>query len=182
LGIDRDFFDDHTLKPTSQLRLLHYPSNRYSVGTQFGIKPHTDFECFTILYQEIAGLQVIDGNNQWIDVPAMDDAFVVTIGDVMEVLSNGHLRATMHRVLNTGKERFSMAFFFALDYDTVVTPMGKFVSEANPPTYLEMVAGQHLENFTIKACKHLRRKLNEGSLVLNYEPVRDNPFKRNATE
>ena len=45
------------------------------------------------------GLQVRaarDGG--WVDVPGRDGAFVVNIGELLEVATNGYLRATEHRV------------------------------------------------------------------------------------
>ena len=53
------------------------------------------------------------------DVPALDGAFVVNIGELLEVATGGYLRATEHRVelRSMGRwvraaERISIAYFF----------------------------------------------------------------------
>ncbi|MCV7088674.1 isopenicillin N synthase family oxygenase [Mycobacterium interjectum] len=63
------------------------------------------------------GLQVrraTGGSNGWIDVPPVAGAFIVNIGELLEVATGGYLRATEHRVNldATATERISVPFFF----------------------------------------------------------------------
>jgi len=97
LSLDETYFDPFITKPSSQLRLIHYPFNAEAADTQ-GIGAHTDYECFTILLATGPGLEAMNGAGEWIDAPPVDGAFVVNIGDSMEIWTNGEFVATSHRV------------------------------------------------------------------------------------
>ncbi len=50
-------------------------------------------------------------------------SLIINIGDMCQVWSNGRFKAPLHRVLaNKVKERFSEAFFYNPDYETIVKP------------------------------------------------------------
>ena len=97
LGLPETHFDEYLQKPPSQLRLLHYPFDP-SAEDRPGIGAHTDYECFTILLPTAPGLEVMNGEGEWIDAPPIDNAFVVNIGDMLEVWTGGTYVATSHRV------------------------------------------------------------------------------------
>ena len=112
--------------PTIWLRLLHYPPiPKTSPSDLYGSAPHTDFGCLTILAQdEIGGLQVQTKEGEWIDVPKVDESFVVNVGDMLSRLTNGLLRSTPHRVINkSGRERFSCPFFFDPHTNAIIQPL-----------------------------------------------------------
>ena len=49
----------------------------------------------------------------WIDVPARHGAFIVNIGELLELATGGYLRATEHRVnLGRSADRISVPYFF----------------------------------------------------------------------
>jgi isopenicillin N synthase-like dioxygenase len=181
LQLPEDFFDRVTRKPPSQLRLLHYPPNSLPMNKDhLGIGAHSDFECFTILHQGGPGLQVMNTADEWIEAPPIPGTFIVNIGDLLEGWTNGRFKATQHRVINTGKERFSMPLFFAVDYPTVIEPLQAFVGPDNPPRYNRIVAGDHLAGFSVNGAKHLRRKIVRGELKIDFPIHQRNPFKRTA--
>ena len=112
--------------PTIWLRLLHYPPiPKISPSDLYGSAPHTDFGCLTILAQdEIGGLQVQTREGEWVDVPMVEESFVVNVGDMLSRLTNGLLRSTPHRVINkSGRERFSCPFFFDPHTNAVIQPL-----------------------------------------------------------
>jgi len=37
---------------------------------------------------------------EWIDVPTVEESYVVNVGDMLSRLTNGLLRSTLHRVIN----------------------------------------------------------------------------------
>ena len=58
----------------------------------------------------------------WFDVPPVEGTFVVNIGELLEVATDGYLRATRHRVVSPapGTERLSIPFFFNPSLDAEV--------------------------------------------------------------
>ncbi|MDR3509912.1 MAG: 2-oxoglutarate and iron-dependent oxygenase domain-containing protein [Caulobacteraceae bacterium] len=181
LGLPEDFFVERTKKAPSQLRLLHYPPNDKPMdNTHLGIGAHSDFECFTILNQSAPGLQVMNAADEWVAAPPIEGTFIVNIGDLLEGWTNGRFKATQHRVVNTGKDRYSMPLFFAVDYHTEIEPLPQFVSEDRPPKYSKIVAGDHLASFSIQLTRHLRKKVILGELKVDFPLHRENPFKRTA--
>ena len=102
------------VKPTTRLRLLHYstlPSSR--LDDLYGAPPHTDFGCLTILAQDdIGGFQVQLCDETLLDVPKMENNFVLNVCDMLNCMTKGVLHPTLHRIVNTsGPERYSCVFF-----------------------------------------------------------------------
>ncbi len=163
LGEDPDVFSRHATKTPSQLRLEHYPYNADAKDGQ-GIGAHTDYECFTLLKPTAPGLEVLNGSGEWIDVPPVDDTFVVNIGDMLELWTNGAFVATSHRVRKVAEERYSFPLFFNVDYDTEVKPLPQFASVGADRPALR--AGEHLFAQTAQTFAYLRNRIDSGELVL----------------
>jgi isopenicillin N synthase-like dioxygenase len=164
LGEDPDTFSRHATKTPSQLRLIHYPYNP-DVTDGEGIGAHTDYECFTLLKPTAPGLEVMNGAGEWIDVPPVPGTFVVNIGDMLELWTNGEFVATSHRVRKVAEERYSFPLFFNVDYHTEVKPLPQFVSRGGKsrPT---LRAGEHLFAQTAQTFAYLRNRVDSGDLVL----------------
>ena len=112
--------------PTIWLRLLHYPPQPATAPEDlYGSAPHKDFGCLTLLAQDdVGGLQIQTPAGHWVDAPPMPDAFVVNVGDMLHRMSNGRLLSTAHRVINrTGRERYSVPFFFDPHVSTDIAPL-----------------------------------------------------------
>lgn len=164
---DEDFFELHTQHAPSQLRLIHYPYNP-AAEDQFGIGAHTDYECFTLLFPTAEGLQVLNKQGEWIDIPLIENTMVMNIGDMMEILSNGRYLATKHRVKRVQQERYSFPLFFSCDYDYIIQP----VIENEAPQYSAMKGGEHLFNQTAQTFMYLKKRIETGELVLeNARPL-----------
>lgn len=113
-------------RPTTWLRLLHYPPRPEQAAPDlYGSAPHTDFGCLTILQQDnVGGLEVKTVAGDWIPVPFIPGALVVNVGDMLHRMTNGILRSTPHRVINaSGRERYSVPFFFDPDVNVDVIPL-----------------------------------------------------------
>ena len=164
LGLGEHYFDAIVRKPPSQLRLVHYPPSEGQGAT--GIAAHTDYELFTILLATSPGLEVANGAGEWIDAPPLPGAFVVNIGDMMEILTNGELVATSHRVRSVPVDRYSFPLFFCCDYHTRVAPLPAFVSDERPARYAGIVAGEHLFAQTIQSFSYLKERVARGELEL----------------
>ncbi|KAL3019063.1 hypothetical protein AAZX31_05G060400 [Glycine max] len=115
LNLEEDYFEKIGAlnKPASFLRLLHYPGELGSDEQICGASPHSDYGMITLLMTDgVPGLQICkDKVNQpqvWEDVPHVEGALIVNIGDMMERWTNCLYRSTLHRVMPTGKERYSV--------------------------------------------------------------------------
>jgi isopenicillin N synthase-like dioxygenase len=114
---DEAFGDDRAF---SLIKIVRYPGTSDDNSPQQGVGAHRDGGVLTLLLVEPdkAGLQV-EHNGEWIDAPSLPGAFVVNIGEMLELATNGYLKATLHRVESpkVGTDRISIPFFFnpALD-------------------------------------------------------------------
>lgn len=165
LGLPEAFFDRFVTAPPSQLRMLHYPPNP-SAEVTVGIGARTDYECFTILLPTAPGLEVMNGAGAWIDAPPRAGAFVVNIGDTLEMWTNGELTATSHRVRKVNEERYSFPLFFACDYEVEVAPLPQFVSAERPAQYPAVKAGEHLFAQTVQSFTYFKERLARGDVQL----------------
>ena len=146
LGMERDFINRHSGECAPRtMRLLHYPANDAPVNERnVGIAAHTDFECFTIINQTASGLELTNADGEWCQAPSDIGTFTVMLGDMLEHFSNGYLKATGHRVVNTPWQRFSMVLFFAVDGDYEVAPLEHFTSPGNPVRYAPVTQDEHI--------------------------------------
>lgn len=127
---------------TSFLRLNHYPPQPEPAPAdapdlpdagQLGIHHHTDAGVLTLLIQDGATALQVRRNGRWELVAPLEDAFIVNIGDMMQVVSNDRFPAPEHRVLATpeGGRRSSAAFFFNPAYDATIAPLAPPATPAN---------------------------------------------------
>lgn len=174
LGEDPEVFSRHATKPPSQLRLVHYPFNSQASDAP-GIGAHTDYECFTLLKPTAPGLEVQNGAGEWIDVPPIEGTYVVNIGDLLELWTNGVFVATSHRVRRVAEERYSFPLFFNVDYDTVVAPLPQF-ADAGAAQRPALRAGEHLFAQTAQTFAYLRSRIESGELVLPDGALEPNQF------
>jgi isopenicillin N synthase-like dioxygenase len=180
LGEDPDTFSKHATKTPSQLRLIHYPHNPDAVDGE-GIGAHTDYECFTLLKPTAPGLEVMNGDGEWIDVPPVPGTFVVNIGDMLELWTNGAYVATSHRVRKVAEERYSFPLFFNVDYHTVVKPLPQFASRAGKQRSA-LRAGEHLFAQTAQTFAYLRSRVESGELVLPEGSLQIGQFGQQALQ
>jgi isopenicillin N synthase-like dioxygenase len=164
LGLPEDTFSQNLHKPPSQLRLIHYFDNPEARENDSGIGAHTDYEFFTILLPTAPGLQVLNGAKEWINVPLIDGCFVINIGDMMEVVSNGQYIATSHRVRQVKQERYSFPFFSSLDYDTLVEPIASLIQTGDSALYEPIICGDHLLAQTMQTFRYLKQRLANGEI------------------
>lgn len=120
--------------PTTWLRLLRYPPQPAS---EFGSAPHRDYGAITLLaQQDVPGLDVLGPDGTWLELEADPAVLVLNTGEVMHRWSNGRLLRTPHRVINrSGRERFSIPFFFDPDVRASIEPLACCVSPSDPPRF-----------------------------------------------
>jgi isopenicillin N synthase-like dioxygenase len=129
----------HTIAagPYQHMKLIRYPGQQASSSKQ-GVGAHKDPGYLTLVLQgEQSGLEVLTDEG-WIGAAPLPGAFVVNIGELLELASNGYLKATLHRVTSpvAGVERYSCAFFMAAQLDATVPLLqlpAHFAAEAKGP-------------------------------------------------
>lgn len=126
LGKDPSSFTPLLTHSISTLRLLHYPAIVPPQPQQeLNCTPHTDSGLITLLHQDsTGGLEVQNASGEWIPAPYVPGSLVVNIGDLMARLSRGVFVATRHRVRSSGRDRYSVPFFFEPGVDALVPADG----------------------------------------------------------
>ena len=107
--------------PNQHIKIIRYPGREATQGEQ-GVGAHKDSGFLTLLVQDgQSGLEV-EGRDGWIAAEPVEGSFVVNIGELLELASNGYLRATIHRVVTppAGRDRLSVAFFLGARHDATV--------------------------------------------------------------
>jgi isopenicillin N synthase-like dioxygenase len=119
------------------LRFLHYPPQEVADDEQFGQGPHTDNSFITILARtEVPGLAVRMPSGEWLAPPLIEGTFLVNLGNMMKRWSNDRFLSTPHGVLNdSGKDRYSIAFFYSPSVDAVIECVPSCTSADDPPRY-----------------------------------------------
>lgn len=153
LNLDEDYFEKVGAldTPNGFLRLLHYPGELGCFNEQiYGASEHSDYGMITLLVSDgVPGLQVCrEKFNQprlWEDVPHINGAFIVNIGDMMERWTNCLFRSTLHRVMPVGQERYSLAFFLDPNPDCVVECLESCCSPSCPARFPPIRSGAYLE-------------------------------------
>lgn len=163
LGLAEDAFDDMAKFPPSKLRLIHYPFDGDAQDAP-GIGAHTDYECFTILLADQPGLEVLNDLDEWIDAPPMAGAFVVNIGDMLEVMTAGAFVATAHRVRKVAEERYSFPLFYACDYHTQIKPLPQFAESG--AHYEPLSIGEHMWSQALQTYQYLQKSVEAGEIAL----------------
>lgn len=129
------------------MRLLHYAAEpEMDPQRNVGIAAHTDFECITLLYQNSAGLELLNTGGDWLDAPVRDGRIVVLLGDMLERWTNGTFKASGHRVRNTPIRRYSIVQFFAVNKDVEVAPLAPFITADSPAKYAAVRQEQHIND------------------------------------
>ncbi|GAQ81775.1 2-oxoacid-dependent dioxygenase [Klebsormidium nitens] len=136
LGLPPTEFDPHYANHSSFVRLNYYRPCPNPALT-LGVNRHYDAGALTIVGQdgEVGGLQVQKGG-EWVGIEPRRDAFVINIGDMMQVWSNGKYKSPLHRVVvNESRARFSVPFFYNPAYSTDVAPVPQLLSAGQQPAY-----------------------------------------------
>ncbi|KAJ8444360.1 hypothetical protein Cgig2_019918 [Carnegiea gigantea] len=182
LNLDDKFFENMGAlgKPLGFLRLLHYPGDitRYNEEI-LGASAHSDYGMITLLSTDgVPGLQAWptlsenlsvcrDKDRQprvWEDVPHIEGALIVNVGDITERWTNCLFRyRTFHAFLDLQRtcrnrlfpvslhvitalhSQHDAAFFFDPPADLLVECIESCCSASNPPRFPPIRAGDYLQ-------------------------------------
>lgn len=153
LGLEENYFENRVDRAISILRPIHYfpisDPNSVEEGAVRAAE-HGDINLITLLMGASAeGLQVKRRDGKWIPITAVSGHLVVNVGDMMERLTNGVLKSTIHRVVNPPveqmmKPRYSIPFFMHANPDTSLACLESCVTDENPKQWEDKTAGEFL--------------------------------------
>ncbi|OLN87444.1 1-aminocyclopropane-1-carboxylate oxidase 2 [Colletotrichum chlorophyti] len=147
LDLPETYFDAKFAYPDAALALNYYPplpkisdADQADADTQVSIGSHTDFQLFTILWQDsVGGLQVLNRQGQWIRAAPIPGTFVVNIADYLQRITNDLYVSTVHRAQNmSGQERISMPFFFGFGLHESCGVIDTCIKDGEKPKYEEI--------------------------------------------
>lgn len=100
----------------SHMRHICYPGTAKRMACE-----HTDSNMLTLLPAATGGgLELLNNKGEWMAVKTFDGDLVINAGDMLNFISGGKIKSTLHRVENKYKDssrsRYSMPFFFHPDH------------------------------------------------------------------
>lgn len=149
LNIDLDVL--HSMSENYMLRVNYHPAVALKED-QIRHPLHQDFTLFTLVCATKCpgpSLQ-LQINDEFLNVEAAPEKIWVQTGKVLEQVTNGHIPATMHRVIGTYEEipaeRISLAYLKYPLFSSSVVPLPNYILDGEearkPTTYGEMVNKQ----------------------------------------
>lgn len=180
LGLAETIFDADFEGGISTLRLIRYPLRDADASVdldapEFSVihngrkrtiigREHADSGFVTLLAQDgVEGLQAKDLSGEWTDVPPADGTLAVNFGKLLERWTGGKVRATLHRVVAPGTERFSIPFFYEPRVDAEIAPLPLAEAAAFEPFLYGDYLWEQATNFVeMRGIKHLREPRRAG--------------------
>ncbi|XP_010059077.2 codeine O-demethylase [Eucalyptus grandis] len=140
----KELFDDGF----QTMRMTYYPPCPRP-ELVVGLTPHSDANGITILNQinDVDGFQ-IKKDGVWIPIHILPHAFVVNVGDIMEILSNGVYDSIEHRAtVDTTSERISIAMFFNPKLDLEIGPIQSLKTKESPALFRRIKMEKYVKDF-----------------------------------
>lgn len=108
--------------PNHLIKIIRYPG-RDATQSEQGVGAHKDSGFLTFVLQEKQkGLEVELDDGRWVGAEPRSGSFVVNVGELLELATDGYLKATVHRVVTppAGTDRLSVAFFLGAPFGTEI--------------------------------------------------------------
>jgi isopenicillin N synthase-like dioxygenase len=88
LGVEPEHLTEAFRGQPQSMRATYYPPCRQA-GDVLGLSPHTDATGLRLLLHvnDVQGLQIRRDDGRWLAVDPLEGAFVVSIGDILEVIN-----------------------------------------------------------------------------------------------
>lgn len=126
LGQPADHFDPVVAgDPEVLVKIIRYPAAALVDDSDGqGVGAHHDSGLLTFIMQDsVGGLQVLRGDS-FVDAPRVPGAYILNLGEMLQLATNGYLRATKHRVVSpSAAQRISVAYFFNPAMEATLVPV-----------------------------------------------------------
>ncbi|EFJ32850.1 2-oxoacid-dependent dioxygenase [Selaginella moellendorffii] len=149
LGVDPRYFFEFFGRDNTSIMRLNFYAKCPVPDLVLGVSRHKDQGALTVLVQdEVGGLEVRRKDGEWIRVTPRKDAFVINVGDLMQVWSNDLYHSVEHRVVvNENRDRFSSPYFMFPSYKSDIAPIESLTDPIkNPPKYAKFNWGEFDKN------------------------------------
>jgi isopenicillin N synthase-like dioxygenase len=126
LGQSIDLFDPVVSPdPEVLVKIIRYPGSPADDVDRQGVGLHHDSGLLTFIMQDDAGGLQVMHDGQLVDAPGRPGAYLLNLGEMLQLATDGYLRATPHRVVSPpeGRERVSVAYFFNPDMAATLAPV-----------------------------------------------------------
>ena len=161
VALPTNYFDDKVNLGNSVLRVIHYPPMPPEPTASVRAGAHEDINVITLLLgAEEPGLEVLTRRGDWLPVNPPPGSLVCNVGDMLQRLTNKHLRSTTHRVTNPPRNRasnarYSLPFFLHFNPDFLIETLPQYV------------VAQHPDEFPVPINAHdfLQERLREIKLI-----------------
>jgi isopenicillin N synthase-like dioxygenase len=149
LDLPEDFFASKIDRHASALRILNYPAvDAPPRPGQLRAGAHSDYGSLTILCADAGsrGLEIRRPDGSWQEVPIVEGAFIVNVGDLLARWSNDRWVSTVHRVTcaDRSRRRQSIAFFHLPNWDAEIACIPTCLGVGEKPKHPPVQAGAHL--------------------------------------
>ncbi|KAG8381602.1 hypothetical protein BUALT_Bualt06G0138500 [Buddleja alternifolia] len=148
LGLDKDYINTTLGEQGQHMAVNYYPMCPEPELT-YGLPAHTDPNTLTILLQDmqVTGLQLLK-DGKWLSVKPFPNAFVVNIGDQLQVLSNSKYKSTWHRaVVNAHTPRISVASFLCPSNTAVIKAPKELIEDESEAIYKDFNYAEYYDKF-----------------------------------
>ncbi|KAL8152991.1 hypothetical protein V2J09_010751 [Rumex salicifolius] len=130
LGLEENCFLKHNVVDSENLLKFNLYPPCPNTDKVSGFTPHSYGTLITILFEDQEGLQFME-DDWWFKIPLLPGALIIVVGDQLEliwqILSNGRIKSTVHRVVTNAKnQRISLMKSAQID---------KLVSADQPKLY-----------------------------------------------
>ncbi|KAI9162023.1 hypothetical protein LWI28_023016 [Acer negundo] len=155
LGVKPDHSKIDALIGSKMVNMNFYPTCP-DPGLTVGVGRHSDLGALTVLLQDgIGGLYVkveddienVGKKGEWMEIPPVDGAIVINVGDALQIISNGTYKSAEHRVRTTStKSRVSIPVFTMPKPSEKIGPLPELV-ERDGARFRELVFQDYMNNF-----------------------------------
>ncbi|KAH0464264.1 hypothetical protein IEQ34_007050 [Dendrobium chrysotoxum] len=119
------------------LRMNRYNFTKETIG-HYGANVHTDNSFINVILEDESneGFEMMSSNGNFVAINHVPETFLINVGDIGKVWSNGRLHNVKHKVVCKKPEpRFTIAFFMLAPEDNKIEPQAELIDSENPRLY-----------------------------------------------